>query len=166
MLCPSCKVIICDKEKNLTGFLSVCHPRTANGSFGMFCGWTAKEGCVIALFQSFRCSDWTLCRSKAGNLSCPWRADLQPCQPMGTTARAGHWGQQGHSLQQKPDWKFPEKRRGLETSWIQDEELRKKIFSRNQRDSVKFDLIRKPLSQWTEKQNRRTISFPASGRQE
>lgn len=65
---------------------------------GCSVGGVAKEGCGIALFQIFMCLDWALCRSKAGSLSCPWRGELQPCQQV-----------TGDRLQQKPDWKFPEK---------------------------------------------------------
>lgn len=125
MLCPSCMVTVCDKEKNLMGFLSVHHLRTANSPFGMFCGWAAKEGCVIAPFPSFTCS-LNPVQKQGRKLIRPWRAELQPCHPTGTTARAGHSGQQGYRLQQKPEWKFPEKRRDMSTSWIQALEMRKK----------------------------------------
>ena len=110
---------------------------------------------VITFFWQLYCDQIEPCaEAREETCTCPWN-DLA-------------WGQQGHSLQLKPDWKFPEKRRGLSAAWN-----RSKPWSWNRNflaireDCEKFVLIQKPLCQWTEKQNRRigpSLSQSLSGR--
>lgn len=50
-------------------------------SFEMFCGWVAKEGCVIAQLQISMCSDWASCRARQE--ACPALGELSfsPASP-------------------------------------------------------------------------------------
>lgn len=127
MLYTSCHVTLCDKENSLMGFFTVYYLRAANGMFAMLRGWAAN----YVVLTTALWSDRALCRSKKGSVYLPleWLS-VRPQEQW-----VGQWGQQGHSLQQKPDWKFPEKRRGLSAAWSRSKPWSwdKNKFSRNQR---------------------------------